>query len=370
VPERDVIAMNPVQKVRRGFTLVELLVVIAIIGVLVALLLPAIQAAREAARRSQCVNNLKQQGLALQNFHSARQTFPKVVNIRGTEFLDCANVLLLPYLEQGTMNYDFDGEWDDQRPEVIAAPLAVFDCPSSAGENPIDVPGLVSAASLNVGQTFGTTDYAFCKGVFGGWCIIFPATPGSPEPARPGNIAFQEAGLFNPNRAISVGKITDGSSNTIAIGEASGDPRWLMCEGVGCNAVDSPVPAGQYPLHAWGGWIAAEIVTVIHLPVVRLTGVYGCTLEPMNKSGGVTQMYLDLVAELTQYATDPSTICRSLPGTAPTAAGSTTPNFRSDHPGGCNFLYGDGSVHFLSESIEMLTYQGLSTIQGEEIVTE
>lgn len=359
---------------RRGFTLVELLVVIAIIGVLVALLLPAIQAAREAARRSQCVNNLKQQGLALQNYHSARQTFPAVVNLQGTEFLDCANVLLLPYMEQGTMNYDHDGEWDDQRFEVIAASLAVFDCPSAAGPNPIDVPALVSAASLSAGQVLGATDYAFSKGVFGGWCVLLPPL-GTPDPQMsPGNIAFQEAGMFNPNRPISVGKITDGSSNTIAIGEASGDPRWLMCEGVGCSAdpnTGTPVPdTGQYPLHGWGAWIAAEIVTVVHLPVVRLTGVYGCTLEPMNKSGSVTQMYMDLAGELPAYASDPSTICRSLPAASSTAADSTTANFRSDHPGGCNFLYGDGSVHFLNESIEMLTYQGLSTIQGEEIVTQ
>jgi len=352
--------MHLTNRSRRGFTLVELLVVIAIIGILVALLLPAIQAAREAARRSQCVNNLKQHGLALHNYHSARNSFPAVVNIVGLEFLNCANALLLPYIEEGSLDYNQEGEWNDQLATIIAAQIPIFNCPSSSGPNPIDASGLASAAGLPAGQLFGTTEYAYCKGVFSGWCI------NGPSPIRPGIIAPNEGGVFNPNRAISVGKIVDGSSKTIAMGDASSDPRWLLCEGVGCTTGNLVPESASYPPHAWGAWIAAEVPTEAHLGSVRVSGIYGSTLDPMNKPA-VTQSLFSL-GEFNTYNSAPATLCRSL-GASSTGS-STTANYRSDHPGGCNFLYADGSVHFLNEGIEMLLYQALSTIAGEEVVSE
>ncbi|MBA3482768.1 MAG: DUF1559 domain-containing protein, partial [Pirellulales bacterium] len=101
-----------VRRARVAFTLVELLVVIAIIGVLVALLLPAVQAAREAARRSQCQNNLKQMGLAMQNHHDAKSCFPPGARMQvlatGPKILTNANVALLPFIEQGAI----ESRWD------------------------------------------------------------------------------------------------------------------------------------------------------------------------------------------------------------------------------------------------------------------
>src|SRR3954465_11361568 len=116
--------MSPRGHRLRGFTLVELLVVIAIIGILVALLLPAIQAAREAARRSQCINNLKQYGIGLQNYHNSNNAFPKGWIVKGIAdgYYANANTKILPYLEETSLNgiYDQKEAWYDQpRPTKV-----------------------------------------------------------------------------------------------------------------------------------------------------------------------------------------------------------------------------------------------------------
>src|SRR6476646_2441033 len=133
-----------------GFTLVELLVVIAIIGVLVALLLPAVQAAREAARRMQCTNNLKQLGIALHNFHDSRQSFPAALDelitspVTGSGAGTAAwTAHILPYIEQQAVYqvYRFDRDWADTSTNAIpntgpiCAKIKVFLCPSAPGQN-------------------------------------------------------------------------------------------------------------------------------------------------------------------------------------------------------------------------------------------
>lgn len=354
-------------KKNSGFTLVELLVVIAIIGVLVALLLPAVQAAREAARRSQCMNNLKQLGLSLQNYHSAKGSFPPLVDMKKFDFHNNANVLLLPYLEQTTLNniYDNTGQWEDQLDTVLGFPVGMFDCPSSSEPNPISIPAMGAVVGDGVPnqyrETYGTTDYAYSKGVYDGWCIIVNYTGGF---NAPGDIPFNEAGLFGVNSENSFARITDGSSNTFAVGEASSDPRWLLCEGYQCG-LDDLVPEGDYPPHAWNGWAVGEPVSNPFKSRVRGASVYGCTLEPMNKNP-VTETF----ANVGEFVTD---FCEShFPGNPnqSSANGSTVSNFRSDHPGGCHFLYADGSVHFLNDGIELATYQALSTISGAEVVSQ
>jgi prepilin-type N-terminal cleavage/methylation domain-containing protein/prepilin-type processing-associated H-X9-DG protein len=353
---------------QRGFTLVELLVVIAIIGILVALLLPAIQAAREAARRMSCGNNLKQHGLALQNYHSARKHFPAAVDMSRFDFHNNANVMLLPYFEQASLNnlYDNEGQWEDQVDSVIGAPINIFDCPSTSEGNPISVPALGDEVGDGPPDRFrrdyGTTDYAYCKGIFDGWCFIYV---GKDTLNKYGNISDNEAGVFDIASNTSIARISDGSSNTIAMGEASSDPYWKMCEGYGCgngNLIPKQGSEVGYPSHAWNAWIVGEPVSSPFKSKLRGASVYGCTLEPLNKFP-VTETFAS-VGDLFSEA------CKSnFPGNPAGAGGSTVSNFRSNHPGGGQFLFADGSVHYISEGIDLPTYWALSTARGGETIS-
>ncbi len=173
----------PLRTRRRAFTLVELLVVIAIIGVLVALLLPAVQAAREAARRSSCQNNLRQVGLATQNFHDSRNAFPPL-RIAGGEGWATFWVLIMPYTEQGALydNWDLTLKYSQQSAQARQSQVKSYYCPARRPANTLSVaeqlyvqdaippPELTSAGNAEV--RFGpannapgaTGDYAACVG--------------------------------------------------------------------------------------------------------------------------------------------------------------------------------------------------------------
>ena len=184
---------------RRAVTIVELLVVIAIIGLLVALLLPAVQAARESARRTQCTNNLRQMGLALQAYHGAIGSFPSGVIAINDNFRDAQHsglALLLPYIEHQNLHrqYNFNRTWKAPANQRIAvARIASFLCPSSSSD-----------VADNQGPRGQATDYAFSKGPLAYLCLR-----GSKE------------GLFDINSGIRYADILDGASNTFAMGEAA-----------------------------------------------------------------------------------------------------------------------------------------------------
>jgi len=348
---------------RRGFTLVELLVVIAIIGVLVALLLPAIQAAREAARRSSCTNNMKQLGLALQNYHSTRKTFPKGSTVSfPADFVVNANVSLLPYLEQGNLESLYqrtedDGDvaaWTYQETAVVSAVIPAFDCPSTDEENPKFHLGL--AGRVSNGGLYGTTDYAYNRGSNDAFCF----TNALPNVFAP-NLPEVRRGVFDIDMGLRIGQITDGSSNTMAMGEASGSDRWLVCKGAGCDIIDADdVDSTGENQTAWFGWIIGHVNTNSLGWGLLMTSNYACTWDPMNKFP-VTETQVSLPESLVPG-------CRTGAGIT-SSMDSSTSGFRSDHPGGCNFVYADGSVHFLSDSIDMVNYRALSTSQGEEIIS-
>lgn len=384
---------------RRGFTLVELLVVIAIIGVLVALLLPAIQAAREAARRSSCTNNMKQFGIALNNYHTALKTFPPSGCVKNAanitdQLFSSTHVMLLPFFEEeGLSNiYNTKIHWQLQKypllpdginSQIPATVVPVFACPSTAGDNPYNDKLLSAIFNLAVTggypdtQSYGVTNYLLCKGVTDAWCLRpgnLPPGPGT------GGVLASERGLFDLNWAVPIRKVLDGTSNTIAMGEGAHGPAWPLA-GDGNQPIHPMiVPGPNQPTNnrmkpqgiasatgqqyiAWAAWIAPQVVPypfIWQSANLKEAGLYGCTLEAINKTP-VTQSYANEMGA--------NNCVPSQPSFTSTRGGGihVTSNFRSDHSGGCQFLMVDGSVHFINETIDMLTYQQLSTIAGNEV---
>jgi prepilin-type N-terminal cleavage/methylation domain-containing protein/prepilin-type processing-associated H-X9-DG protein len=331
-------------RARNGFTLVELLVVIAIIGILVALLLPAIQAAREAARRSSCQNSLKQFGIALLNYHDTQKTFPAGGWIRmtatGPQILTNANVSLLPYFEEGAVESEWNHElqyWE-QSASILETPVAIFTCPSN-GFQAVSDP-LFDTLGVPPGTQLATTDYAYSKGATDAWCLA--------------EYPLEERGVFTllreaDQQPVAIRQIIDGTSHTLAMGEAAGGEHWLMCREPGCTEpqghmfanVPWMIPNLGNDAIADGGYVAGS--------------VFAATVDRMNKNP-VTSSIIDEPAIFD---------CRSSHNGGP----HSTSNFRSDHPGGVQFLLCDGSVRLIGEAIELPLYRALSTHAGEELAT-
>ena len=366
MPTERQFARRPVVRTNcnRAFTLVELLVVIAIIGILVALLLPAIQAAREAARRSQCINNLKQFGLALQNYHSSNKTFPQgAVMMTPTNVHTNANASLLPYFEESSLHsiYDPSKQWEDQGDHVAETPISVFKCPSSGAPNPLYDP-LMDPGWSPPNNRYGLTEYAYCTGYTDAFCLKRDGAG-----VKAGRVKKEQQGIFMVSWGASIRQITDGTSKTIALGDASGDPKWQVCHLTNCSTV-APDPNGVQTIASMG-WIIGEPNSTSYLPLLGpKSSMYGCTVERMNKYP-VTDTFLDMgqyTSDYGKFLTTPNHYCLA----SYEGGKHSVSNYRSDHPGGCNFVMADGSVTFLSESIDMAAYRARSTIAGDDIFSE
>src|SRR6056297_2864445 len=231
---------------KSGFTLVELLVVITIIGVLVGLLLPAVQSAREAARRMQCSNNSKQIMLAMHNYQSANRRFPSGQSMSNpydpTAGVATAYAAILPFIEnsQATDLIDPRIPWIFQKPAAVRVVESTYVCPSDPAERLHAYP-FITGFGVPVGDTFATCSYAMSIGHNDAVSLRLGSRPRPPHPANGG---------FSPWSRTDFRDITDGTSQTFAIGEAASS--WEMCSGIGCTTPEIPA-AGER--QAYFGWL-------------------------------------------------------------------------------------------------------------------
>jgi prepilin-type N-terminal cleavage/methylation domain-containing protein/prepilin-type processing-associated H-X9-DG protein len=333
-----------------GFTLVELLVVITIIGILIALLLPAVQAARESARRMQCSNSLKQMGLGILNFESQYKTLPPGTysklwmtalskDYEGEREWPSAITFILPYLEQqgyydtlggaGFMvgGIKLENPWNDSPTwtnlSINKVVIPVLQCPSDfLGDNLVTI----------------TSDLKLTKSNY--LCMFSGLNDGEsyrPDPKSGGrfkyiNCAKDRRAAFRPYEGVPISDITDGTSQTIAMAEY-------------LKGIDAGDARGDF-----------------------YTNRAGCKF--LHVTSGPNSTLADNLCSVFCPAGSPYNDPKQ---NLPCTFGADTGNFataRSRHPGGVNAVYCDGSIHFISDTIDSSTWQCLGFIADDKTITK
>jgi prepilin-type N-terminal cleavage/methylation domain-containing protein/prepilin-type processing-associated H-X9-DG protein len=310
---------------RQGFTLIELLVVIAIIAVLVALLLPSVQAARESARRVRCINNLKQIGLAMSSYHEAVGTLPP--GRKGWGW-GTWQMFILPYLEQPAL-YNAYNQMGDSLNDVTldslllymgpvnhtvtTTRLSILTCPSDLPNAPLE-----EVTSHNYACNYGNTDLYQEADQDGVW---FGGAPFS-------DIGADPTGRTPGRPTVRLAEIRDGVSNTLFAAEViqgqGADLRGFTWYGPSSGFTSYLRPNSPWP----------DILTFAEQCVYP-------------------------------FATNPPCTYENAPGAGPSVFLAA----RSRHPGGVSVLMGDGSVRFIKNSINLVPWRALTTTQGGEVIS-
>lgn len=305
---------------RFAFTLIELLVVIAIIAVLIGLLLPAVQKVRDAGARAQCLNNLKQLGLALHNFHDVNGTLPA----SGWTTVGPGNplgkyvgwrVLILPYIEQENVKtlYDFSQNWwDGTNPTTAALPVKVYQCPTSAQRNITSAVAKPPRPAMTFPAPLGSTDYEAIMGV---------------QPASIDPLLYNAGNRFSVmyrNSEVKLTNVPDGGSMTIMVVECAGRPLIYR--------------RGKGP------------------------------------TGGSTDQGIGWADSEGPFSLDGASVDGSQEGCTPANGCSYAINRRNDnepfsfHSNGANCLFVDGHVQFVQDAISLKTFAALCTRGAGEVV--
>ncbi len=351
------------RKARKGFTLVELLVVIAIIGILVGLLLPAVQSAREAARRIQCTNNLKQLGLSIHNYHSAFKRLPAgycSYATRNGAAPDWAQLdpvtwdgapgwswsaLLLPFIEQGNLSQSLRFEqplWAPVNQAAVRQHLPVFQCPSSSG--PTDLLTLRTESGLPLRRNgevlrLARSNYVASHGQESCWgeCgaaatgVVFSNIYNSTTKLVQinGDASNVADGPFYRNWSVRLADVTDGTSNTVFLGEHSSqlsDKTWV---GVVPGAFTHP----RF-LTPENGPDAAATLALVHA----------------GPSGGELDITGSPIIHSINYPT------------------FHVGQMYSEHPGGGMVCLGDGAIRFVAETVDLFVWAELSSMNEGEVI--
>jgi len=332
---------------RVGFTLVELLVVIAIIGILVALLLPAVQAAREAGRRTQCLNGLKQQGLAIHNFHDTYKKLPvgcRASDLDNSDWGSSWKVYILPYLELNNIyskwqhtsssGYSNSSNMNTTVGTSLVHNLTVpaYRCPSSV------LPEFYSTSYNN-----GAIEMFSCYTGVSGAAVNPLDGSGCTNCSSGSNGLVSAGGTFYPNSKTSLATMTDGTSNVFMVAEQSNHLR---------DANNQPILGGFFAITSQGphGWTMG-------------TAYGGGQLPPTWQNGGDNRSFNCTTA---RYMINQIGMSNSGGAGTNDNTGANIP-FSSNHPGVACFLLGDASTRPVGQTTQLLLLQRLCCV-GDGIV--